>query len=217
MPTLTSYPFVQQIDYPNVLTDNIQQSSISIALDHIETNGSGSSMTVLVWFKDVLSSQDYSTLTSVMSSYSNTASIQLQSIAITSVPPNGAKTIVVNGVSHKLYVRNTGIQQTLVSGSNTVTFTVPYSWIQLMGAAVINCEALDTISFYVYDTAAGTYSGTPNTLLNQFGFTVNLPKDFYETLSTFQADLYAGMVISLIYTSASAKTVGFNILMNQVI
>ena len=73
MPTLTEYNFTQQIDYPDVLTENIQASSISVALDHIDTSGSGPSMVVSVWFKDLLSSDDQTTLNSVLSAYVNTS------------------------------------------------------------------------------------------------------------------------------------------------
>lgn len=71
MPTLTEYDFVQQVDYTDLLTNNIRQSSISTSLDHIDTSGLGPTMAVTVWFKDVLSTPDETTLDSIMSSYTN--------------------------------------------------------------------------------------------------------------------------------------------------
>lgn len=73
MPTPTQYNFTQEVDYPLVLQANIQSSSIATAFDHIDTLGTGSSMQVSVWFKDVLSSTDQTTLSSVMTAYTNVA------------------------------------------------------------------------------------------------------------------------------------------------
>jgi hypothetical protein len=73
MPTLTQYDFTQEVDYSSVLASNIQASSIATALDHIDTSGSGPTMAVMVWFKDVLSNTDQTTLNTVMAAYVNTA------------------------------------------------------------------------------------------------------------------------------------------------
>jgi hypothetical protein len=117
----------------------------------------------------------------------------------------------------KLYVRNYGIQQALSVGANTINYACPYPWAKLIGAEIISCEILDYTDFKVYDDASGTYSGTPNALLNQFGYGVNLPKDYYVRMAPYDADLYYGIVLKLTYNSISAKTVGLNILMNQVV
>src|ERR1051325_1911784 len=121
-------------------------------------------------------------------------------------PPYGSKTVLVNGVSKKLFARFTGQQYSLSAGSNTITYTATYAWAKLIGVECINCEALDTVDFKVYDTAGGTYSGHPNALLQQFSYTLNLPKDFYLRMAQFDADVYAGMVIQMTYVSQSAKT-----------
>jgi len=68
----------------------------------------------------------------------------------------------------------------------------------------------------VYDTATGTYSGVPNYMLNQFAYSVNIAKDYYVRLSQFDADLYTGMIIQFTYNSVSDKTIGFNLIMNEV-
>lgn len=116
----------------------------------------------------------------------------------------------------KLYARNTGFQQALSIGANTITYTASIPWVKITGVQVVNCEALDYVDFKVYDSSTGTYSGVPNYLLNQFGFSVNLPKDFYDRQSPFDADLYAGMVLKIEYNSVSAKTVGINLIMSEV-
>ena len=124
-----------------------------------------------------------------------------------------AKTLA-NG--KKLFARTTGFQATLTAGANVVTYTATYPLAKITGIEIVNCEALDTAQLKVLDTATGTFSGIPNSQLNQFGYTVNLPKDFYQRSSPFDADLYIGMVLKIEYTSVSAKTVGFNLIISQV-
>jgi hypothetical protein len=87
MPTPTQYDFTQQVDYSSVLVLQIQQSSISTALDHIDTSGSGPTMSVMIWFKDVLSTADQTTLNSVMAAYVNVAPPPvIPSVAVSNVP-----------------------------------------------------------------------------------------------------------------------------------
>jgi hypothetical protein len=134
----------------------------------------------------------------------------------TPVSPIGAFASKTLSNGKKLYVRNIGIQQALSVGANTITYTLAYNWVKMVGAEIINGEPLDTIDFKVYDTAAGTYSGVPNYMLNQFGFAVNVSKDFYQRVAPYDADVYIGMIFSLTYTSVSAKTIGVNLLLNEV-
>lgn len=116
----------------------------------------------------------------------------------------------------KLFARNTGYKFNLATGINELSITAIYPWAKIVGIEIINCEALDTAELRVYDTAAGTYSGVPNYLLNQFGYAINLPKDFYSRMSPYDADLYQGMVLKVSYDSVSAKTIGINIIMSEV-
>lgn len=134
---------------------------------------------------------------------------------INSIPAFASKTVVVNGATKKLFARNTGFQQALNQGSNIITYTLTYPWCKILGVEVIGAETLDYCDFEVYDNAQGTYSGVPNYKLNQFAYSVNIPKDYYIRLSQFDADIYQGMVIKITYNSVSAKTVGFNIIMNE--
>ena len=78
------------------------------------------------------------------------------------------------------------------------------------GIEVINGEIGDTMSLTVLDDEYGTVSTIPDYPLNQFGFDVNVAKDFYRWLSKYDADLFAGLQIKIDYNSASAKTVYFN-------
>ena len=136
--------------------------------------------------------------------------------AVQSTPPIGAKTIVIGGVTKRLFARTTGMQYAVVTGSNTLTYTATYPWVKVLGVECIGTEALDTVDFKVFDTETGTYSGVPNLMLNQFAYTANLPTGFYSRVSQFDADLYQGMIIQLTYVSKSTKTIGLNIIMNEV-
>ena len=116
----------------------------------------------------------------------------------------------------KLYKREHGIQQTLSAGSNNIIFTVPYPWVKIIGIELVGGEALDIVDLNILDSTAGTYSGVPNYKLNQFGFSVNVAPGFYEEVCNYDADLYYGMQIKLVYNSISAKTIGINFNLNEV-
>jgi len=198
------------------LTQQIQQSSITTALDYINILGSA----VSIFFKAALSSADKTTLDAVVAAHtgvplpSNTA--QLVDIT-TALPTFSAKTIVVNGVTKSLYKRFTGISQVLTSGANTFAWTQSaFPWVKFVGVEIIGAELGDTCSFYVLDTATGTYSGHANYPLNQFGFTANVAPNFYNHTATYDADLYQNLQLQFVYTSASAKTVYINFDMNEV-
>jgi len=116
----------------------------------------------------------------------------------------------------KLYKREHGIQSSLSAGSNNIIFTVPYPWVKIIGIELVNGETLDIVDFYILDSTTGTYSGVPNYQLNQFGFSVNVAPGFYEEVCNYDADLYYGMQIKLVYNSISAKTIGINFNLNEV-
>jgi len=139
-----------------------------------------------------------------------------QLVETTSTPAFAAKTLVINGVTKKLFARNTGFQQALDQGANTINYSLTYPWCKILGVEVVGAETLDYCDFEVYDNAQGSYSGVPNLKLNQFAYSVNIPKDYYIRLSQFDADIYQGMVIKITYNSVSAKSVGINLIMNEV-
>jgi hypothetical protein len=202
----------------------ISQSEIIIALDHIETASSPAKTDI--WFKSELSEGDETILNALVAAHDNTPLPEnsVQQVAITSqpdlniqsIPSFAAKTLVVGGVVKKLYARNTGIQQALDQGTNTITYVINYPWVKLLGVEVIGAETLDYCDFEVYDDAQGSYSGYPNLKLNQFAYSVNVPKDYYIRTSQFDADLYQGMMLKVTYNSVSAKTIGINLIMNEV-
>jgi len=118
--------------------------------------------------------------------------------------------------SKKLFARNTGKQFTVTTGANDLLYTATFPWVKFSGLECIGGEALDYGELRVYDNASGTYSGVANALLNQFGYTLNIGPGFYKRESPFDADLYAGMVLKITYTSISDKTIGINYIMNEV-
>ena len=138
-------------------------------------------------------------------------------VVVQSQTPFGSKSVLINGASKKLFAANAGIKSAVVAGSNVIDYTVTLPWVKMIGAEVINSEALDTVSFFVHDTALGSYSGVQNKMLSQFANNQNVPKDYYNYSSVYDADLYLGMVIRVIYWSNSAKTIGLNFLLNEVV
>jgi hypothetical protein len=139
-----------------------------------------------------------------------------QYVAVQQEPPFTAKTMLINGVKKNLFARNTGKQFGVTTGSNDLNYTATFAWVKMIGLECIGAEIGDYAELRVYDSPAGTYSGVPNALLNQFGYTLNLAKDYYVRTSPFDSDVYAGMVLKITYNSISDKTIGINYLMNEV-
>lgn len=133
-------------------------------------------------------------------------------VHIDSLPPFADKMLG----NMRIYRRVHGTQATLMQGVNTVLFTIPYDWAKITRVEVVGGENLDIASFYVLDTPTGTVSGIPDFTLNQFGFDVNIAAGFYESTSKYDADLYGNFRLKIVYTSVSAKTVGFNFVLDEV-
>jgi len=126
--------------------------------------------------------------------------------------PFSAKTIE----GKKLYKRIHGIQQAVSIGANVINFSIPYPQVKMNGAEFVGGLTGDIVSLEIYDDASGTYSTIPNYKLNQFGFNVNVSKDYYIHKSEYDADLYYGMVIKVTYTTAINSTIGINFILNEV-
>lgn len=130
--------------------------------------------------------------------------------------PFASKIITANGVTKKLYKREHGIQASLQAGANTILFTVPYPWVKIIGLEILFGEKLDTVDLMILDSETGAYSTVPNYQLNQFGFSVNVAEGEYEEENAYDADLYVGMQIKIVYNSQSAKTIGINFNLSEV-
>lgn len=116
----------------------------------------------------------------------------------------------------KLFKREHGIQANVIQGSNTIIFTIPYPWVKLDGVEILNGTILDYCDFYVLDSVTGNYSTIPNYQLNQFGYTTNIRSNYYISESKYDADLYQGMQLKVVYNSVDTKTIGINLKLNEV-
>lgn len=138
---------------------------------------------------------------------------EIQHVQTDSTVPFAAKNLPDG---KKLFARTHGKKFTLTAGSNTIDFDIPYAQAKLTGLEIINGEAGDNIDFFILDDDVGTYSTVPNYVLNQFGYDVNVPKDYYVRESNYDADLYLNMCISMAYYSESAKDVYINYILHEV-
>jgi hypothetical protein len=208
-----SYSYVKSPVSLDRLTQEIQQSSIITALEPLQLDGTSD---LTVSFKAELSIEDKNTLDALVANHSGESLESLADrVVIAELPqpcPFTAKTID----NKKLYKRVHGIQSALSTGQNTLLFTIPYPWVKITALQCVGGELLDTASLYILDSTVGTYSGIPNYQLNQFGFTVNVAPEFHEYRSSYDADLYQGMQVKVLYTSVSNKTVGVNFILNEV-
>lgn len=201
MPTLTEYNFTQQIDYPDLLTENIQASSISVALDHIDTSGSGPSMVVSVWFKDVLSSDDQVTLNSVLSSYVNVAPT-----------PPVPKVIQILGTDTVILSPFGFLFSAAPNQVTTFDYEFTFSF-YLKGGIIYSSPGLvgDFISIQIVDKNNVTgQGGTPEnpTILSSY---VNnwyiIPQDMNEVDDVSLSEMIpSGLYVRVIYTSVSSNT-----------
>lgn len=129
-----------------------------------------------------------------------------------------SKIVNSHGVQYNLFPRNTGFTSNVNNGTNTITYTATYPWVKFIGIEIINATAGDYASMLVLDSTTGTYTGVNNAPLAQFGYTLNIAPNFYSRQAPFDADLFVNMQLRVSYVSASllAKTIGLNLIMNEV-
>ena len=119
----------------------------------------------------------------------------------------------------KLYRRKRGTRNTIPANSSaSITFTVPYAMCKIDQLEITNTDTLDQADFNVRDTATGTYSGYPNVVIEQFGFDVEMPMDFYVDRSNYDANLYGGMVLEVVYKNSTSndKIIGINFNLHEI-
>ena len=121
--------------------------------------------------------------------------------------------ILPNG--KKLYIRVHGIQESVSGSPDTIDFNIPYNACKLTGIEIINGSVGDTCNLKIIDTPEGIVSGTPNAVLNQFGFDVNIGKDYYKRESSYDADLIKDMKIRVEYNSVN--TLPVNVYINFIL
>lgn len=116
----------------------------------------------------------------------------------------------------KLFKRIHGVQHTLTTANNKIDFIVPYTQAKITGLEIIGANIGDVADFSVYDNSVGTISGIPNFKLNQFGFAVNMSKDFHKEVSQYDADLIQGMKLEVDYTGTVNQLVCVNFILHEI-
>lgn len=115
----------------------------------------------------------------------------------------------------RLFRRKYGYVFTQIAGTSTHEITVPYTEAKINEVEFIDSVAGCSSNLKILDTAAGTYSGVPNYVLNQFGFDVNIQRDYYKDISQYDADVFTGMRIVIEFTSPSAFSLRVNIVFHE--
>jgi len=120
----------------------------------------------------------------------------------------------------KLFRRAHGYTiQLVANGDATLTVTVPYAACKINKAEVIGCPEGVKVDLKILDSTTGTYTGVSNYQLNQFGFDINISKDFFEDHSPYDADLFVNMQVVFVFKNStdSTKTIGVNIPFHEVV
>lgn len=126
--------------------------------------------------------------------------------------PFGAKTFA----GLRIFARNKGAKFSVVSsGTTNCDFLVPYANTKITGLELIGGEIGDTVTLQVLDTEAGTLSGVPYYMLNEFATDINIPANFYGREAKYDADLIQNLTIRVVYTSISNKTIGINCIFHE--
>lgn len=99
-----------------------------------------------------------------------------------------------------LFFRGQGI--TGNATANQVTnfiFTVPYAKCKINGVEILGGVFGAKCNLKILDSTTGTYTGTPNALLNQFGYDWNIRPNCMPIVLPYDADLLQGMQILIEY------------------
>lgn len=120
--------------------------------------------------------------------------------AVVTLTPFADK-ILPNG--KRLFNRLHGAQFSVSGSPDVCDFNIPYDTCKLTGIEIINGSFGDTCNLKVVDTPTGAISGVPDFILNQFGFNVNIAKDYYKRESAYDADLIKDMKIRIEYDSVA--------------
>lgn len=106
-----------------------------------------------------------------------------------------------------LFTRIHGVVSPVQVGENTIDFSIPYAQCKINGMEFIGCADLETANFEIY---------MGETKLNQFGFGVVLTNELYKYVSQYDADLFQGLTLRVVYTALSIKNIGINYMLHEV-
>ena len=103
--------------------------------------------------------------------------------------------------------------------SKDLIVTIPYDSCKINKLEIIDANPLDTIDLIILDSVDGTYTSVPNYELNQFGFDVQLSALLYSDKSDYDAELYKGMQLKIVYKNKTQNTkkVGVNVILHEMV
>lgn len=119
----------------------------------------------------------------------------------------------------KLYRRKHGYSTNCAASADTdLVVSVPYDAAKINEIEIIGCPVGTKIDLKVLDTPTGTVSTYANYMLNQFGFDVRMPADFYRDHSQYDADVIKDMQIKITIknTTADAFDAFINIVFHEI-
>lgn len=216
--SIASDTFNAQLNNAN-LSSEIANSSIAETPLDVSSNGD----TLSISFAIELTLTQQTTLLAIINAHDGSPDTEevipseVKIIEEVASAPFASKTLATG---QKLFRRKHGIKQTIPANSTeNLELVVPYSFCKVNKVEIINSTAGDTVNFKVYDNSVGSISTVPNLMLNQFGFDVVLPSNFYVDKSNYDADLINGMKISVEYTNTKSEDVeiGINIILHEMI
>ena len=188
----------QSLAFRYVVVDNIY---------YLYVNDNNVVFTCTVPITDPVNPDQYDFETNLKSKGNRSVAIKTQPFA-DKVLPNGKK----------LFTRVHGISAQVSGAPDNITFTVPYAACKLTGLEIIGGLTGDKVNLKILDSNTGTYTGVANQQLNQFGFDVNVAKDFYNRESSYDADLFLNMQVQIEYDSVATlpADVYINLILHEV-
>lgn len=215
----TKYTYSMVGDTPNgvaelaSLKSEYESSPIITALDYMSLFGD----ILDIFTKDELSVTDQNILNTLVSNHAGIyRDDEPTEVIVKSEPlqqPFSSKQLIDG---KKLYSRVTGKSFYVVTGTNTLEYTITHSQVKFNELEILCGDLGETVNLKILDTSTGAYSTIPNYMFNQFGFDVNIAKDYYHRASSYDADLYVGMRIVIEYTSLSNKNICINYIIHEV-
>lgn len=100
-----------------------------------------------------------------------------------------------------------GVKELPVNGVVSIDFIVPYAKAKITTVEVIGCLTGDTANFKILDSLQN--------VLNQHGYDVVLPNNYYEQKSEFAGNLVQGMILRCEVTTSSSEAIGVNYILNE--
>jgi hypothetical protein len=157
-------------------------------------------------FKETPASDDQTDFETNFKSYCNKSSIVC-------INPFGSKVLPGN---KKIFTRIHGTSLDVQGSADNIDFVIPYNTCKIIGVDIIGAKVGDKANFKILDTPTGTISGTPNLMINQFGFNVGIYPECYQYRSSYDADLIKDLKLRIEY-DAIDELLPRNILVNFIL